>query len=176
MIDMRIRWLIPHAWRNHLTELVIVAAGVVLGIAATEGVRAWTDAAEARTIRQALDAELARNYYAMELRQRMGRCIDRRGKDLLAWLDLPPERRRPLPVLTGGMGGATPFTTIWQVAAGNGSAAKIPVSDLIAYAESYGAVGNFIRQRDIENGYWTNITDLGARRTLDEREAAFLRG
>lgn len=173
---MRICWpSLSLSGRDNLKELIIVAIGVVLGLAATASVQSFTDAAEVRSIREALDQEIVGNFAARDLRELMGSCIEKRGRDLLAWLDQQPEGRQPLPLTIGGMGGVSSSMTVWEVAKGSGNAAKMQVSDLLAYAKFYASMESFNQQRTYENEIWTNIADLGARRTLDERESASLR-
>lgn len=173
---MRIDWpAIPSSWRDNVKELVIVAVGVVLGIAATEGVKAWTDAAEIRTIRAALNQELIAGYYARELRERMNPCIARRARELNAWLDLPPDRRRKLPDYIGLPLSILVYDTVWQVVSSNGSVTKMPVRDLLGYSGLYGAHNGFVQNRQREMEIWYDIIEFGGRRMMDERETSLLR-
>lgn len=173
---MRIGWpAIPSSWRDNVRELVIVAVGVVLGIAATEMVKAFADAAEVRTIRQALNQELTAGHYAAELRERMNPCIARRAQELNDWLDLPPARRPKLPDYIGLPLSVILNDTVWQVASGNGSVAKMPVRDLLGYSGLYGARNAFVSNRQREMEIWYDILEFGGRRTIDEREASLLR-
>lgn len=173
---MRIDWpAIPLSWRDNVRELVIVAVGVVLGIAATEGVRAWTDAAEIRAIREALNEELSGGYYAWELRERMNPCIARRARELNAWLDIPPDRRRKLPDYIGLPLSILVYDTVWQVASSNGSVTKMTVRDLLGYSRLYGSHNAFVSNREREMEIWYDIIEFGGRRMIDEREASLLR-
>ncbi len=165
----------PRRARRYLIELVVVALGVMMGLAASEAVRAMNDAREVRAIREALDEELANGYFAVEMRQEAAPCVESRIRKLTAWLDQPASQRRPLPDHIGGLGGLVAYTTVWDVAKGNGAAAKMPVADLLRYAEAYGAIDNFNWMRESEQDHWALLADLGGMRELEAREAILMR-
>ena len=163
-------------WSKYSGELIIVAAGVALGLAATQ----WAEDRQVRSqvndAYEVLSDELGDNLAAMRYRQAIGPCIRRRIADLGDWIEQQPGGGAPLPADMGNPG--TPFIldSVWDVSKSGQVVAKMPLEVRRRYAAVYDLFEYFAAIQRLEREVWFSLGDYSGLSRVTDAERARLRG
>lgn len=164
----------PRAWGKYVAELLIVAVGVALGLAATE----WAEDRELRSqVNDAYDVlsdELGDNLTAVRYRQAVRPCIRRRIADIRGWVDRGGGT--PLPADLGDPGTRLILDSVWDVSKSGQVVAKMPLEVRRRYAAVYDLFENFATVQRLEREVWFSLGDYAGLSELSSAERARLRG
>jgi hypothetical protein len=84
-----------HGWREFLHEVAIIVLGVLLALGLEQLVSSFHDRASAAETRANIRSELAENLRVLLRRQRTGDCVERRMREIAAFLDASTRGERP---------------------------------------------------------------------------------
>ncbi|MCL6740671.1 hypothetical protein LZ518_05935 [Sphingomonas sp. RB56-2] len=149
----------PHGWNAVGWELAIVTLGVVIALGAQEFVQSLHWKSEVRQTRQALDAELSRDFAAFRYRLDQNDCIIARAEELLKWgkslqTNKPIKLKHPLVAPPG----FAIRTEVWDLIEGD-IASRIPLKDRLNYAGLYSGMRGFDSRTSEEGEMWTAIAE-----------------
>jgi hypothetical protein len=164
-------------WWKYAAELLIVAAGVVLGLWASEWAADRKAEAEVSDAYRALNRELVENLGAVKFRHRVEPCVRRRIADLRGWIGRQgTAERTPLPAEIGRPGSLTVPASVWDVSKAGQVAAKMPLETRLRYAAVYDSLENFSELQLSERDVWFAIGDFAGLADLSGPERARLHG
>jgi hypothetical protein len=164
-------------WWKYAAELLIVAAGVVLGLGASEWAADRRAKAEVGDAYQALNRELVENLGAIKFRHQVEPCVRRRISELQNWIARQGTgARTPLPAEIGRPGSVTVPASVWDVSKAGQVAAKMPLNTRLRYAAVYDSLENFSELQLSERDVWFAIGDFAGLRDLPAPELARLNG
>ena len=174
------RWQLPgrsRAWGKYVAELFLVAAGVALGLAATE----WAEDRQVRSqVNDAYDVlsdELGDNLQAIRYRQAVRPCVRRRIGDLRHWVERQSVGgNRPLPADIGTPGIPMILDSVWDVSKSGQVVAQMPLEVRRRYAAVYDLLGDFASVQRLEQEVWHSIGDYAGLSALTPVERARLGG
>ena len=164
-------------WGKYVAELLLVAAGVALGLAATQ----WAEDRQVRSqVNDAYDVlsdELGDNLTSIRYRQAIRPCVLRRIGELRGWI----ERQSlgggpPLPADIGTPGMPTILDSVWDVSKSGQAVAQMPLDVRRRYAAVYDLLDDFAAVQRLEQEVWFSIGDYGGLAGLTPVERARLRG
>lgn len=162
------------AWGKYVGELLVVAAGVALGLAATQWAEDRQVRAEVNDAYDVLSDELADNLAAVRYRQAVRPCVRRRISDLRAWIE--QGGGAPLPADIGTPGMPIILDSVWDVSKSGQVVAKMPLEVRRRYAAVYDLFENFATLGRLEREVWFSINDHAGLSQLTSVERARLRG
>lgn len=84
-----------HGWREFLHEVVIIVLGVMVALGLEQLVSSLNDRTSAAETRANIRSELAENLRVLSRRQRTGVCVERRMREIAAFLDASTRGERP---------------------------------------------------------------------------------
>lgn len=149
----------PRGWRWFLAEYAVVFAGVLTALGAEQLVSNLNQQAEIREARRALDAELAWNLTALQLRNEQAPCVDRRLDELDRWTDgWRTGGSGPLAGAVGRPVGLSFRTAVWGAAAD--VVAHMRFEEKVTYAQIYDDLANSQALRDREGDLWLSLGEL----------------
>lgn len=164
-------------WGKYVSELLIVAAGVALGLWATE----WAD--DRRTQREvndaykALEDELTDNLAAVRFRKSMEPCVRRRISELRSWIGRQGSgERRALPAEIGRPASYALLDSVWEVSKSGQIAAKMPLEERRRYAAVYDVLERSSEHQKEERQVWFSIGDYAGLSELHATDLARLNG
>lgn len=162
------------AWGKYVAELLIVAVGVALGLAATE----WAEDRQVRSqVNDAYDVlsdELGDNLTAVRYRQAVRPCIRRRIADLRGWIERGGGR--PLPADLGDPGTRIILDSVWDVSKSGEVVAKMPLEVRRRYAAVYDLFENFATVQRLEREVWFSLGDYSGLSEVTSADRARLSG
>lgn len=164
-------------WSKYAAELLIVAAGVALGLAATQ----W---AEDRQVRSQVDDaydvlsdELGDNLSAVRFRQAIQPCVGKRITDLRGWIERQSRGgATALPTDIGTPGMPIILDSVWDVSKSGQVVAKMPLEVRRRYAAVYDLFENFATIQRLEREVWFSIGDYAGLSQITPTERARLNG
>lgn len=156
---------------------MIVAAGVALGLAATQ----WAEDRQVRSqVNDAYDVlsdELGDNLTAVKYRQAVRPCIGRRIADLRGWIDRQSSGgSAPLPAEIGTPGMLIILDSVWDVSKSGQVVAKMPLEVRRRYAAVYDLFEYFANIQRLEREVWFSIGDYAGLSGITAAERARLNG
>jgi hypothetical protein len=164
-------------WGKYAAELLIVAAGVVLGLWASEWAadrRAETEVSDAY---RALNSELLENFGTVKFRHAVEPCVRRRISDLQGWISRQAAgERTPLPNEIGRPGSIAVFSSVWDVSKAGQVAAKMPLAARLRYAAIYDSLDTFSDLQERERDVWFAIGDFAGLSEVPAPDRARLNG
>lgn len=165
------------AWGKYVAELVIVAAGVALGLAATQ----WAEDRQVRSqVNDAYDVlsdELADNLAAVRYREAVRPCIRRRIADLRGWIERQSRGGdTPLPADLGTPGTRIMLDSVWDVSKSGQVVAKMPLEVRRRYAAVYDLFEDFATVQRLEREVWFSLGDYAGLSEVTSGERARLNG
>lgn len=174
------RWRLPRktdAWGRYAADLLLVAAGVALGLWATQ----WAQNREVQShVSDAYDVladELGDNLWAMRFRQAVGPCVKRRIAELREWNEHQSRGAAgPLPADIGTPGSLTVLDSVWDVSKSGQVVAKMPLDVRRRYSAVYDLFENVATFQRLERDVWFSIGDYGGLSRLSPTERARLNG
>ena len=84
-----------HGWHEFIHEVVIVVLGVLLALGLEQLIGSFHDRTSAAETRANIRDELAENLRVLLRRQRTGDCVERRLREIAAFLDASIQGKRP---------------------------------------------------------------------------------
>ena len=164
-------------WGKYVAELLIVAAGVALGLAATQ----WAEDRQVRSqVNDAYDVlsdELGDNLTSMRHREAIQPCVRRRIADLRRWLERQSRGGgTPLPPDIGTPGVLIILDSVWDVSKSGQVVAKMPLEVRRRYAAVYDLFEDFENFQQLEREVWFSLGDYGGVSELTLAERARLNG
>ena len=174
---MRLRSLgDARTWSKYAAELLIVAVGVALGLAATEWAEDRQVQSEVSAAYDVLSDELGDNLWAMRYREAMGPCVQRRIAELRQWSAQAGGTANPLPANIGTPGSLTILDSVWDVSKSGQVVAKMPLETRRRYAAVYDLFENVANFQRLERDTWFAIGHYGGLSSLSPSERARLNG
>lgn len=168
---------VPQAWRTYASELLIVAAGVALGLWATQWAEDRQVESQVNDAYDVLSDELGDNLHAMRYRQAVAPCIQRRIADLQQWNEQQPHgATNPLPVNIGTPGSLIILDSVWDVSKSGEVVTKMPLEARRRYAAVYDLFENIATFQRLERGVWFAIGQYGGLSNPSPSERARLNG
>lgn len=165
------------AWGKYLAELLLVAAGVALGLAATEWAEDRQVRSEVHDAYNVLSDELGDNLKTVRYRQAIRPCVRQRIADVRAWVVLQSRGRgSTLPADIGIPGTPTMLDSVWDVSKSAQVVAHMPLEVRRRYAAVYDLFEDFGRLQQLEREVWFTIGDYAGLRSLTAVERARLSG
>ena len=173
---LRIAWD-RERWGRYAAELLIVAAGVALGLWATEWAAERQAKADVADAKQALHDELTDNFEVIRYRKQAEPCVRRRIADLRAWIVRHRAgERSALPGEIGRPGAYAILDSVWDVSKAGQAAAKMPLEERRRYAAVYDVLESFSNRQMEERDVWFEINDFAGRADLSAAELGRLNG
>ena len=164
------------AWAKYVAELVIVAVGVALGLAATQ----WAEDREVRSqVNDAYDVlsdELADNLAAVRYREAVTPCVRRRIADLRGWIGRQSGGGTSLPAEMGTPGTRIMLDSVWDVSKSGQVVAKMPLEVRRRYAAVYDLFEYFATVQRLEQEVWHALGDYAGLSAVTPAERARLNG
>jgi hypothetical protein len=157
----------PKPWHNvreFLKEYVIIVVGVLTALGAEQGVDWLHRGAELREAREALHAEITTDahiaLFSIAEDDCLGAVLDRYA----AWSrggPKPPALRSNFPPL---------FTSSWETVKA-GAAARMPLTERLAYAKFYDVVANAHWSNETQRNTYLQLVATNSKAVLDADEA-----
>jgi hypothetical protein len=165
------------AWGEYAAELVIVAVGVALGLAATQ----WAEDRQVRSqLNDAYDVlsdELGDNLTAVRYRQAVRPCVQRRIADLRGWIEQQSRGAGgSLPANIGTPGALIVLDSVWDVSKSGQVVAKMPLEVRRRYAAVYDLFENFATLQRAERDVWFSLGDHAGLSQMTPAERARFNG
>lgn len=165
------------AWGKYVAELLLVAAGVALGLAATQ----WAEDRQARSqVRDAyhvLSDELGDNRTSLRYRQAISPCIRRRIEDLRGWIERQTRSGgSPLPIDIGIPRTPNILDSVWEVSKSGQVVGQMPLEVRRRYAAVYDLLADFANMQRLEQEVWFALGDYAGLSSLTPAERARLGG
>jgi hypothetical protein len=175
---MRLRFTgVPQAWKTYASELLIVAAGVALGLWATQWAEDRQVESQVSDAYDVLSDELGDNLYAMRFRQAIAPCVQRRIADLRRWNEQQSRGvTNPLPLDIGTPGSLTILDSVWDISKSGQVVAKMPLEARRRYAAVYDLFENVATFQRLERSAWFAIGQYGGLSDSSPSERARLNG
>lgn len=85
-----------HGWREFFHEVTIIVLGVLIALALEQLVSSAHDRGSAAATRASIRAELRENLRLMIVRERTEACVQRRTREIAAYLDAISDGKRPV--------------------------------------------------------------------------------
>ena len=165
------------AWGKYVGELLIVAAGVALGLAATQWAEDRQVRAQVNDAYDVLSDELGDNLWVVRYRQAVGPCVRRRIAELRRWNERQAlGSASPLPADIGTPGSLTILDSVWDVSKSGQVVARMPLETRRRYAAVYDLFENVANFQRLERDVWFAIGDFGGRSSLSPAEQAQFNG
>jgi hypothetical protein len=168
--------VVSRAWGKYAAELVIVAVGVALGLAATE----WAEDRQVRSqLNDAYDVlsdELGDNLKAVRYRQAVGPCVQRRIADLRGWIERRSRGDGPLPADLGSPGSLVVLDSVWDISKSGQVVAKMPLEVRRRYAAVYDLFENVATLQRAERDVWFSLGDYAGLSDMSSSERARFNG
>ena len=164
-------------WVKYAAEMLIVAAGVALGLWATQWAESRQVQAQVNDAYYVLADELGDNLWAMRFRQAVAPCVQRRIADLRRWNEQQSRgAANPLPADIGTPGSLTILDSVWDVSKSGQVVAKMPLETRRRYAAVYDLFENVASFQRLERDVWFQIGDFGGLSRISPPEQARLNG
>jgi hypothetical protein len=164
-------------WSKYAAELVIVAAGVALGLWATEWAADRRAKAEVQDAYVALHDELTDNYEVIGFRLRAEPCVSARVAELRQWAERQRGgERTALPAQIGRPASYTILDSVWDVSKAGQVASKMPLEERRRYAAVYDVLESFAGHQRAERDVWFDINDYAGLSQLSQGELARFNG
>ena len=168
---------LSRSWGKYLAELVIVAAGVALGLAATQWAEDRQVEVQVNDAYAVLSDELGDNLTAVRYRQAIQPCIRSRITDIRGWIERQSRGSdAPLPSDMGIPGMPIVLDSVWDVSKSGQVVAKMPLEVRRRYAAVYDLFENFETIRRLEQEVWFSIGDFAGLSEVTSAERARLTG
>jgi hypothetical protein len=165
------------AWGKYVAELLLVAAGVALGLAATQWAENRQVRSEVNDAYDVLSDELGDNLKAVRYRQAIGPCVRRRIADLRGWIDQQSRGGGPsLPADIGTPRTTTILDSVWDVSKSGQVVAQMPLEVRRRYAAVYDLFEEAATLHRLEREVWFAIGDHAGMSGLTPVERARLSG
>lgn len=162
------------AWGRYVGELLIVAAGVALGLAATQWAEDRQVRSEVADAYDVLSDELGDNLSAVRYRQAVRPCVRRRIADLRGWIDRGGGA--PLPAAMGTPGMPIILDSVWDVSKSGQVVAQMPLEVRRRYAAVYDLFEHFSTVGRLERDVWFTLEEYAGQSQMTPAELARLRG
>jgi hypothetical protein len=174
------RFVLPSlspAWGKYVAELLIVAAGVALGLAATQWAEDRQVQSQVNDAYDVLSDELGDNLTAVRYRHAVQPCIRGRIADLRGWIARQSRGSgATLPADMGIPGMLIVLDSVWDVSKSGQVVAKMPLEVRRRYAAVYDLFENFATIQRLEQEVWFSIGDFAGLSVLTSAERAKLNG
>jgi hypothetical protein len=169
--------VVSRAWGKYVGELVIVAVGVALGLAATQ----WAEDRQVRSqLNDAYDVlsdELGDNLQAVRYRQAVRPCVRRRIADLRGWIERQSRGvGGPLPADLGNPGALIVLDSVWDVSKSGQVVAKMPLEVRRRYAAVYDLFETVATLQRAERDVWFSLGDHAGLSQMTPLERARFNG
>lgn len=166
-----------HSWRELVSEIGVIIIGVLIALAAEQGVEWLHWRHQVEETRESLHAELGDILGTYKFRYDQLDCIERRISELDRWHDSWVTGRPITPIApVGRPRRQTVAYDAWEIAQTGQVASHIPLKERMALARLYGNLKSFDAYQDDDVDVWRELQEFDGATVLDHRDQMRLHG